>query len=510
MTLSIIDKKVLKWNFVFQYGYVITNIIGGLILLPFYLKWIDKDTLGVWLGVNSILSLMTLIDPGIGEILQQKIAELRGRGLKDEISKTIGSGFIACGFILVLAIIAGVVFYSLIGTIIDKDVTKYPHLQIALFIAILSTGLSLVSFGVSGINQGLHNVTQVAISAILANILFLFANIILLLLGYGIISIAFANLCRGLFINVYNFIAVKYALRHEGLIFIFQWHHFKGFIRVFSFTSMSNIIGGLSASMDTIFLARFISPAMITILEVNKRPLQQAQALVGRHSVALMPLISYAVGKGDSHGILTLINSQFKYYSYAALFVVFEFYFNYYNLIGAWTGTSKYAGDTIIYLLICNLFFALIGYFMSNMCYALGDIKMTSLINILKGSIIGSMYYFSAKYYGIVGVLSIMLIGNICIDFSLFSLRLYKLGYFKTRLIKNILSLWIIIVPIIFLVGSGCKQLFNAVIVQNSYFIKLLLNGGILALCFVLTVLTVDKVLRADVLKIVKRKPKVI
>src|ERR1700761_4527105 len=211
------DKRVLRWNFVFQYGYVITNIINSIILLPFYLKRIDASTLGIWLATGNILAWMTLIDPGIGEVLQQKIAELKGKGLKDQIEKTIGSGMIASAIILLLSVIAGVVFYSLIGVIINKDVSQYHNLQIALLISIVSTGMSLTSFSISGINQGLHNASQVAISSIVSNVLFLVVNITLLVLNFGIISIAFANLCRALFINLYNFFAMRTALHADGM-----------------------------------------------------------------------------------------------------------------------------------------------------------------------------------------------------------------------------------------------------------------------------------------------------
>src|ERR1700753_3677297 len=128
------DKKVLRWNFVFQYGYVITNILNSIILLPFYLKKIDAATLGVWLATGNILAWMTLIDPGVGEVLQQKIAELLGKGHKEEISKTMGSGLIAACGILLLSVMAGFIFYACIGLIINKDVTVYPHLQIALLL----------------------------------------------------------------------------------------------------------------------------------------------------------------------------------------------------------------------------------------------------------------------------------------------------------------------------------------------------------------------------------------
>ncbi|MBC8035354.1 MAG: hypothetical protein H7Y03_14490, partial [Chitinophagaceae bacterium] len=160
------DKKILKWNFIFQYGWVLTNIFNSILLLPLYLKNIDKDTLGIWLATGNILSWMTLADPGVGEVLQQRIAELMGRHQHAEIKKTIGSGVAASVAILIISIMLGFVFYIFVGAIIDKDVSSYPHLSSALMISIISTGLMLISFSLSGINQGLHNSAQVAISSL--------------------------------------------------------------------------------------------------------------------------------------------------------------------------------------------------------------------------------------------------------------------------------------------------------------------------------------------------------
>src|SRR5207237_10076234 len=95
------DKKILRWNFVFQYGYVLTNIFNSFLLLPLYLKNIDSATLGIWLATGSILGWMTLIDPGVGEVLQQKIAELRGSKNYGEIGRLIGSGCMSSGFVLI-------------------------------------------------------------------------------------------------------------------------------------------------------------------------------------------------------------------------------------------------------------------------------------------------------------------------------------------------------------------------------------------------------------------------
>lgn len=492
------NKNILKWNFVFQYGYVITNIINSIILLPFYLHKIDASTLGVWLATGNILAWMTLIDPGVGDVLQQRIGELRGRNENAEIGKTIGSGLISATGILVLAVIAGFVFYFLIGAIINKDVTRYPHLQIALFLTIVATGMSLVSFAMSGINQGMQNALPVAISSITANILFLVVNLLLLCLGFGVIAIAFANLCRAVYINIFNFSALKILLRRECIRIEFAAAHFKRFIKIFSFTSLASIIGGFSASMDTIVLARFIAPWMITIFEINKRPVQLTQSMIGRHSVALMPLISHAAGKGDREGIMSLINKQFRFYTYAALLVVMIFCFEYRDLITAWTGKGNFAGYTIMYLLVANFFIWLVGYFMCNMGYALGDIKMNSLVNILKGLGIGVMYYVLGRNYGIVGVLSVALTGNFLVEFCYFSYRLHKLGYLQWAFVRRTVLHWLMTVPAIvgicWVAGMEIGQLLAA----DALILRIILNTMVILTVFVTVVLLVDTGLRKD------------
>lgn len=493
------NRKVLKWNFVFQYGYVITNIINSVILLPLYLKRIDSSTLGLWLATGNILAWMTLADPGVGDVLQQKIAQLRGQNADREIGLTIGSGLSASACILAISVIAGFVFYFLIGTIINKDVSKYDGLQIALLLSIIATGMSLVSFSLSGINQGMHNSAPVAIGSLTANFLFLITNVVLLYLGFGVISIAASNLTRALYINVFNFAALKKVLNVEKLEIIFDGSHFKRFIKIFSFTSVSRIIGGFAASMDMIVLARFINPAMITVFEINKRPIQMTQSLIGRHSVALMPVISHANGKGDTEGIRNLIDTQFKYYTYAAIFIALCFWLNYHSLITAWTGEGKYAGNTVVYLLIGNFFFDLLGYFMANMGYALGDIRMNSFINILKGIVSGVLYYFVTKAYGLIGLMVTMITLNILIDFIFFTVRLYKLGFLNMKLMGRSLILWAVIIPVSALGGWGFSVLYNIVVPEQMHIIKILLNGGSFAVFFTILILMVDQALRNDV-----------
>lgn len=499
------NNKVLKWNFVFQYGYVLTNIFNSIILLPLYVKHIDAATLGIWLATGNVLNWITLTDPGVGDVLQQKIAELKGKNLLKEVGQTIGSGFFASSIILVISILVGFIFYFLLGTIIDKDVSIYPHLQTALMLSIIAIGMSLVSFSMSGINQGLQNSADVAIATILANILFLVTNIILLYKGFGVISIAFSNLTRAVFINIYNIVSMYKVLKKERIKAVFDIPFFKKFIKIFSFTSVSRIIIGLSGSVDMIMLARFIPPSMITVFEINKRPINMTSGLIGRHSVALMPVISHGKGSGDEEKVVKFIGGQFRIYAYAVLFTSFMFWLTYRNLISLWTGSSKYAGDTILHLLIANFFFGLIGYFMSNMCYALGDIKMNSLINIVKGIILGTAMYFVAQKYGIVGTLCVFLFVGAFTDVSYFSYRLHKLGFLKFSLVKSIFGVWMLIIPLSLALGWGCKLLVGHLFAENIYLFKLLVSASLFTIVFMLMVFLFDAEIRNTIKNLIDK-----
>ncbi|MEJ7736449.1 MAG: MATE family efflux transporter [Chitinophagaceae bacterium] len=487
------NKNILKWNFIFQYGWVLTNIFNSILLLPLYLNHIDSNTLGVWLATGNILGWMTLVDPGVGEVLQQKIAELSGRKEYSEIGKSIGSGFIASFFILLIAVALGYACYFFIGAIINKDISQYPHLSMALVLSVIATGMSLVSFSMSGINQGLHNSAHVAIAALIANFLFLFVNLLFLYFEYGVLSIAIANLARALFLNVYNIASMLRLLEKRGIKILFEYVHFKRFIRIFSFTSTSKIISGLAYSVDMIVLARFISPAMITVYEINKRPLNVTFSLIGRHSVALMPLISHAKGMGDKSSIINLINTQFRFYSYATLYASFLFFFNYENLITAWTGKGQFAGNVILYLLIANFLCSLLFTFMSNVAYALGDIKTISLFNIIRNICFGIVMFFAARSFGIIGTLVVTLFMTVMADFFFYNYRVYKLGYLDMSLLRKSINPWIIIIPLSFLIGLGFQKLVENLMPANLYFSKLIINSGIFTLFFICLVLIVDR-----------------
>ena len=495
--------KVLKWNFIFQYGYVVTNILNALLLLPLYLIFIDATTFGLWLATGNLLAWLTMTDPGIGEIMQQKIAELSGKKDYLEIRKTIGSGFIAISFIFFLSLVVGLGLYMALETVLSRDLSGFRDLRVAFAISIVATGLSLVYFGLSGINQGLHNAFHVAISSLISNILFLVVNLVLLYLDFGVVAIALANLARAVFLNFYNTFSILSLLRKSQQAVVYQLKHLKGFLQLFSYTSLAKIVLNITNNIDLLILARYLPANLVVMFEINRRPIKMVQMLVGRHSVAIMPTVSYEKGKVKDFILSQFINRQLKIYCYFLLCSLFLLWINYENLITLWIGSDQYAGDTILALLLVSFFVKTLGYFMANIGYALGDIKRNSSINIINGILIGALSLILVKPYGIIGVLIAFILVDTFIYLTFFSFRLYKLGYLRISLRNQIRKGHIIILPATVLLALGIDQVMNNFQAESlGVFYQVLISTGVFLILY-FTLLLIDKSLRRWVLQVI-------
>jgi O-antigen/teichoic acid export membrane protein len=498
------NKKVLIWNFIFQYGYTITNILNSIILLPLYVEKIDTITLGLWLATGNILTWLTMVDPGVGDVAQQRIAELNGKGQFVNVSKTIGSALMTSVAIFIITMIVGLGFYFSLDTLINKNLSNYPNFYISFIISVIATGLTLVSFGLHGINQGLQNSASVAISYLSSNILFLIVNIILLNLGYGILSIAVANLSRAACLLFYNGTVVYLNSRKGNIAIVFDVLHFKKFIKIFSFTSVSSIISTFANNCDLLILSRFIPTSLVTLFEINRRPVKLTQTLAGRYSVALMPLISHAKGSGDAVSIRDVTEKRFKYYSLIIIFISSLFIIIYSDLIALWIKNNQYAGDEIMYLLVGCFFFGSHGYYLNNVAYALGDIKMNSLINTTRGLVLIILFFATAKF-GITGILVISLVIVIIFDFVLFACRLNFLGFFQKAIIRDLPRVWLFIIPVCVVSIATYKITIHYFLSDKDHFLKLIFGVIYFSGCFFSGLTFIDNQINKAVKHLVRK-----
>ena len=450
-------KKNLYWNFTFQYGYVITNIINSFVLLPLYVRGIDAIELGLWWASGNILAWLTLADPGIGDVIQQKIASLEDDENFEIISKYIGSALLSSITVFIFSSLVGILLYLSLGGILGINPTAHKDLDQAFLLSIFGMSISLFSFGLSGVNQGLQKSKQVAIAYISSNIIYLIINIVLLYQNLGLLSIAYANLARAIYLLFFNLIVIVNDKRY---LILFNIKHFLNFIKIFSHTATSRILMSFSNSFDLVILPRFVDPQIISLFEINRRPIKQLQGFVGRYSVALMPIISKSsiVDRVES---LNFIRQRFFVFCCILIGVSTLILINYKELISIWIGEDSFIGTKIIWLFVFAFIFGQVGYFVSNVTFALGDIIQNSKINSFK-SIVTLVVLPSGVYFGgILGVAIASLLISFFFDFFLFLRRAKALKIVLLSQSDYVKIIVFSIVSLIFITTLGCIDFLN-------------------------------------------------
>ncbi len=67
-------------------------IVQGFLLTPMSLRHIDYKLFGAWLATGQMLSWVSLLDPGVNEVLRQRVAHAFGGASKDVLGVILGSG----------------------------------------------------------------------------------------------------------------------------------------------------------------------------------------------------------------------------------------------------------------------------------------------------------------------------------------------------------------------------------------------------------------------------------
>ena len=108
-----------KWNLFFQYASIALSIISGVVLVPLHLKFISVDLYGAWVGTGSVLIWITLIDPGLSQVLMQQVAVAYGKKDIKLIQKIIVAGSVITLSIVGVMIMASIIIMYYIPSLLN-------------------------------------------------------------------------------------------------------------------------------------------------------------------------------------------------------------------------------------------------------------------------------------------------------------------------------------------------------------------------------------------------------
>ena len=399
-----------------RYISIAISIVQGLVMIPLYLKYIPVNIYSFWLATGNILAWMSATDPGLTIVLQQQVADAYGKKDYTKVKTLIGGGLMFSFIVLILATSFGLVAsYNLpelinITSIEDRDI-----LLEAFTLAIVGTILMIFSFGISAINAGLQGSVAVGLINMFVTITSILVTYILLKLGFGLMAISialvFSGVCYSLFQGIYLFTRVYKEKIGVSFSFRGMWQLAK----LLSYTFISRFMGTIASNIDLIIVSRFVGTESVAILALTRKSNELSREFINQPIVAFQPAISHAKGEGDEKKLSEVITRLTHVLTWVLFLVVGGLISFNETFVELWVGRQFFAGEGINLIICISLIFLMIYNFLSQLCFALGDIKGTSLTIAVQSIIfilisIGGTYYFGLLGAVLAPILSFLIV----------------------------------------------------------------------------------------------------
>nr|WP_039448913.1 oligosaccharide flippase family protein [Pedobacter glucosidilyticus] len=402
-------------------------IVSGIFLVPLYLKYIPIETYGAWLATGNVLIWITVIDPGISMVLQQKIGFAYGENDINQVKEYMFAGIFITAVISVLIFVSGLILASFLNLFLKfPSSIDLPLIKKSFIIALAGSALMVFSYSLTSINQGLQSSIGIGIIYVVTTISSILLSIFLLNHNFGLYSLAIVPLFTGAGLTLGNIGYLIWRLKAEKIEFSFSLKEVRTLLQLVSYSFIGKIGSVIANNMDLIIVARYLGPQTVASLNLTKKGPELSKTFIERPVIAFLPAISHLRGSGDLEKqklilIRLLLIIIWILGLVGAGFITFND-----DFVRLWVGEKVFAGQLISFFICINIIFSSVTNCLGNLCFALGSIKNNSLIAFSQSILTGIILVIGAKFYGLMGVVIAPLI-----SIALMSLWIYPLIFFR-------------------------------------------------------------------------------
>ncbi|QKZ11932.1 lipopolysaccharide biosynthesis protein [Spirosoma sp. KUDC1026] len=164
------------------------GMVISLLLVPVTIDYLSVETYGTWLTISSILSIISLLDIGLGNGLRNKFSEAVSRNEHELARSYISTSYVLFGVIqLLLLLIFAVLIYWLPWPQLISSNVDFRQMRLVALITITAISVKLVLDNISTVLIALQQVG-------LANLLSLSGNVLVLAGTYWLAAVSEGSL----------------------------------------------------------------------------------------------------------------------------------------------------------------------------------------------------------------------------------------------------------------------------------------------------------------------------
>ncbi|MFZ4698792.1 MAG: lipopolysaccharide biosynthesis protein [Candidatus Methylumidiphilus sp.] len=415
--MTVNHRRTTQWELFFQYLTIPLGMVSGIVLVPLYLKYIPQDVYGAWLATGNVLAWLTITDPGLSGVLRQKVAEAYGKGEHSSIGEIVSSGLMIT--IVITAVLIG------LGLVVSTYLTallKLPSsvdvavIEQAFSVSMLGTGCMIFYYSLDSISKGMQSTLAIGVIQVVVRIAYIGLMIILLLGGKGIMGLAYSQLFNGLALAIITFFFVIFRLKQNGIRLSWTVRRVPELARVLTFTFLARTVAVIGNNVELVGTTRMLGPDMAAVLALTRRVPESIRPLIDRPAYAFLPAITYLYGGGEIDRIRKILMRLFHVLFWLFGLFVTGFIVMNEHFIKLWIGSQFFAGTLINTLICTGILLSVVIATLNGLCFAMGDIKGTSIVGLIQGVLAIVLLYFGGKYFGMTGLVAAPILAMLAVS----------------------------------------------------------------------------------------------
>lgn len=329
---------------VFSYAGIAMPLIQGIVLVPLYLVQIPKELYGAWLGVGNLLAWIGLVDPGIGTIIEQRVALAHGKADEVELSSTIWHGLIVAAALGACALPA-MAFGPFVREQLRIGSGNAGEFDAAWKVGVTSIAIGVASTAPAAVLGGLHLAGQNGTLSVLSLVIGILSTVGLLLGGQGLISIPAGMVARSA-VNLLGglWLVRRWAARARCKASRLSLSEAKGLLRLSGSMLLVRVASTAIERSDALLSGALISSSAAIQVTLTGRLYEMVRMVSDRFGTALQPGLAHLKGSGEqakSRAIVMSLVSTVAFTAAAGCTAVLAVNRAF---VAVWVGEENYGG----------------------------------------------------------------------------------------------------------------------------------------------------------------------
>jgi O-antigen/teichoic acid export membrane protein len=446
---------------VFHFAAFVLAVVSGLLLIPLYLRFVPIGEYGAWLATGNILVWITALDPGLSTVLQQRVAKAFGSGDIRGVRTYAAGGLVLNAIVAVLVALLGMALADHVAGWVNLDATvDHALIETAFRWATIGAALTVFSFAIVAVNQGLQSSLGIGVIYTTVSLASIVVTVVLLFAGHGLLAIPYGSVVRGAGLIVGNGAYLAWRLVTDRIGFGVAMSSLPELMKLSGFTFLGQAGSTIASNADAFVVGRFLGVEEVPALVLTRKVPEVCRMVLERPAVAFMPAISHLVGSGDVVKAGAILLRLLRLILWLTGLVVGGLWIFNGDFVRLWVGGDLFAGSAVNIVICAGLAITVYSRVFSNLCTALGDIKMNSVAVLVQSLLFVPLVYFGTMHLGLLGAVAASLVSTLLVSLWYFPLSFLRLSRVKADDWGALLSESMVVAGIVLIGVIGVSWLY--------------------------------------------------